>query len=61
MSYSDDMAKPTRTPMKTERERTIGVRVSDAEYTTIERAASDVGLSVSAFVRMVALERSKTR
>lgn len=59
MSYPDEVAKPTKTPMKTDRERIIGVRVSDAEYAVIERAATDVGLSVSTFVRMIALERSR--
>lgn len=55
MSYPPSVAKSTRTPMTTERERTIGVRVTDAEYEQIREKAEAMGLRVAAYVRMVAL------
>jgi uncharacterized protein (DUF1778 family) len=60
MSYVEGVsAKPTKTPMTTDRPRVISVRLSETEAEIIERAAEELGLTISAFLRMVALERSK--
>lgn len=49
------MAKPTRTPMTTDRVRTIGVRVTPQEYQAITKRAAAVGLQTAPYVRMLAL------
>lgn len=52
------MAKETRSPMTTEREKVIGVRVSGAEHAKIEKAAALVGLKASQYLRMVGLKQA---
>lgn len=55
-SYPTPMAKATRTPMTTEREKTIGVRVTAEEYELIQKKADAMGLRAAAYVRMLALK-----
>lgn len=45
--------------MVTDRERVVSVRMSDKEYAAVARAAEDVGLKVSQYVRLAALEKAK--
>lgn len=52
------MPKPTRTPMTTEREKVVGVRLSDAEHAKLHTAASAVGLKVSQYLRLAGLEKA---
>ena len=60
MSYPSCVAKATRTPMVTEREKTIGVRVTADEYELIQRKAEAMGLRAAAYVRMLALKDAAT-
>ncbi|MVN88299.1 hypothetical protein GO986_16255 [Deinococcus sp. HMF7620] len=52
------MAKETRTPMTTDREKVVGVRLSDKEHEQIKAAADLAGLKVSQYLRMVGLKQS---
>lgn len=56
--YTPGMAKETRTPMTTERDYVIGVRVSKTERAKIEAAAAALGLKASQYLRMVALRQA---
>jgi len=55
------MPKPTRTPILTDREKTIGVRVSLKEYEAIKIRADAVGLRVASYVRLLALQDASSR
>ena len=50
------MAKETRTPMTTEREKVVSVRLSDQEYKRLKEAADLAGLKVSQYLRMHGLK-----
>lgn len=52
------VAKATRTPMTTDREKTIGVRVSPEEYKAIKKRSDAVGLRVAPYLRLLALQDS---
>lgn len=58
MSYLDDMAKATRTPMVTDREKVVSVRLSDEEYAKLQKAAEGVGLKLSQYLRVAGLEKA---
>lgn len=47
---------PKKLHIPTEREKTIGVRVSPEEYEAIKKKADAVGLRVASYVRMLALQ-----
>lgn len=55
LSYPPTVAKATRTPMTTDREKTIGVRVTAEEYDLISQKAEAMGLRAASYVRMLAL------
>jgi len=52
------MAKSTKTPMVTEREKVVSVRLSDQENALLTAAATKVGLRLSQFLRLAALEKA---
>lgn len=54
--YAAEMPKPPRSPIVTDREKTIGVRVSPREYEAIQRRADKLGLRVASYVRLLALQ-----
>lgn len=55
-TYAEQMGKPPRSPIVTDRERTIGVRVTPQEYEAIQRRADKLGLRVASYVRLLALK-----
>jgi uncharacterized protein (DUF1778 family) len=59
MRYSEDMAKPTKTPMTFEREKMISVRLTPDEHDRLTRAADEVGLKISQYLRVAALEKAR--
>jgi uncharacterized protein (DUF1778 family) len=59
MSYDTNMAKQTRSPMTTDRERQVGVRLSEEELKLISDAADKLGLRASQYARLAALERAR--
>ncbi|WP_175607360.1 plasmid mobilization protein [Deinococcus marmoris] len=54
------MKKDTRTPMVTEREKVVGVRLSDVEHAKIKAEADKAGLKISQYLRMVGLRSADT-
>jgi hypothetical protein len=59
--YHRDMAKQTRRAraQSHKKDTWIRFRVSDAQKTTMEVAANDVGLSLSAWLRQLALKAAR--
>jgi len=49
-----------RIVIPTDREKTIGVRVSPEEYEAIKRRADAVGLRVASYVRLLALKDAQS-
>lgn len=56
IQYPQDMnAKPTRTPMTTDRPHQVGVRFSETEYASLLEMAEGEGLRPATFVRRLIL------
>jgi len=51
-------AKPTRSPMTTDRENIVGVRLSAPEHERLTLAAAAIGLRISQYLRLAALEKA---
>lgn len=50
------MAKQTRSPMVTDRQKQVGVRLSEREYNAIKQRADAAGLRVSQYLRLLGLK-----
>lgn len=59
MTDAPKEAKKTRSPMTTDRERVVSVRLSSTEDERLSHAAITVGLKLSQYLRVAALEKAK--
>ena len=59
MEYPEAVAKPTRTPMTFEREKVVSVRLTPDEHALMAESADAIGLKLSQFLRVAALEKAR--
>jgi hypothetical protein len=57
--YAVQMAKPTRSPMKFDREKLVSVRLNTEEHAVLSEQADLIGLKLSQYLRVAALEKAR--